>query len=497
MGIIARQSYKSSIVQLLSKGIGLLSTVFVYTLDLEAYGFAQILLASGILISSLASLGAKSLAIRFFPDFDQDRPTRAAFLTLLLSLITIGLLLSILAYQLLIKNWLIQQSSPYNNFLLYADYAGPILILSGIQLYITLFDFYISNFRRITIQFIATTFWVKISLPVIILLAWKLNWTQDQLLAPLVAMQACSLFILVLYLHRLGELRLNFRAGSYLTAARWKKIRPFLVYSILGSIGNKVAFQIDTVSLGAYVDGSSVGAYQILLFAATLISIPYLSISRISNPILNTAIQQEDFEEVAQLYKRSSALMGFIGMLVFTLVIISLEEGLQFLGKSDNFQAATLVFCLIGLGKLLDLYGSLNSQIIAYSKWFRFNLFLILTLATLNLVFNWLFIAEFRWGLVGAALATLIALSVFNLLKLIFIWIKFRIHPFSNGQLYPIIIGATCILLFQVIRLSPSPLFNIFLQSIITASLFFVFAWRTNYLPEFRALISRILERKN
>ena len=57
MGIIKRQGGKHAILQYLGVGIGAISTLFIYPLNAELYGFAQFLIATAFLFFPLAIVG--------------------------------------------------------------------------------------------------------------------------------------------------------------------------------------------------------------------------------------------------------------------------------------------------------------------------------------------------------------------------------------------------------------------------------------------------------
>jgi hypothetical protein len=76
------------------------------------------------------------------------------------------------------------------------------------------------------------------------------------------------------------------------------------------------------------------------------------------------------------------------------------------------------------------------------------------------------------FGLVGAALATLISISLFNIIKMIFIQIKFRMHPLSIQMVYISLIAALSYFIVYFIPLNLNPIINLLLRSAIFACCF-------------------------
>ena len=74
-----------------------------------------------------------------------------------------------------------------------------------------------------------------------------------------------------------------------------------------------------------------------------------------------------------------------------------------------------------------------NSEIISYSQYYRFNIISVLILVVLNVSLNWYFLTQTEIGILGVAIASFIAMTLFNLAKLIFIYKKFGILPFDKS----------------------------------------------------------------
>ena len=99
MGVIRRQSLKHVFVSLVGMVIGAFSTFLIYPHVREGYGLVQIMIQIGLLGLPLMSLGANTVAIRFFPKFQDKSLGHNGFLPVLLSLCILGFSLTgILAY---------------------------------------------------------------------------------------------------------------------------------------------------------------------------------------------------------------------------------------------------------------------------------------------------------------------------------------------------------------------------------------------------------------
>ena len=133
----------------------------------------------------------------------------------------------------------------------------------------------------------------------------------------------------------------------------------------------------------------------------------------------------------------------------------------------DIFFQWRFVFLLIVSGKLIDMSMSVNSQLVEYSSWYKYNLLFLILLAILNVGLNFYFIKTY--GLIGAAAATAMSYLVFNVVKMLFIQSKMRMSPFGKENLYLLIILAAIFLV--LIFLMPS-FDNVWINTIVQLSFF-------------------------
>jgi O-antigen/teichoic acid export membrane protein len=76
------------------------------------------------------------------------------------------------------------------------------------------------------------------------------------------------------------------------------------------------------------------------------------------------------------------------------------------------------------------------------------------------------------YGITGAALATMFSIILFNLIKLIFIQIHYKLQPFTFASLYVIVIAGITWLIIAFIPDLKSDFFNLAYKSILITILF-------------------------
>jgi O-antigen/teichoic acid export membrane protein len=129
--------------------------------------------------------------------------------------------------------------------------------------------------------------------------------------------------------------------------------------------------------------------------------------------------------------------------------------------------AGKSVVFLIGLGKLFDVAFSINSEILVFSKFYRFNLILTIAMSALIILLNLIMIPIY--GIEGAAGASAIVMLLFNLVKYMFLKIRLGLEPFSRETLKILGVGILTFNSARLINLDGSSIDKLILNS------FFVF----------------------
>lgn len=433
MGVIKRQGIKNSFISAFGVFIGAISTIAIYPLSFEVVGLARFLIDTATLLVPFAMLGANALVIRFFPHFKDNEKKHNGFLGNILAISLLGMLLFSVVY------FLFQTSLQeiYSDKLLIKEYLLFIVPLTCIIGFNELLTQYISNFQRIVIPGIFNLF-IKIVLPVLVLFSYYKIIGIDTVVNGILLNFSLVLLLLLFYLRSLGHLHLRPDFSKWDKKVR-KEMKTFVGYGVLGLLGAMFATRIDSTMIGSLLNERSVGIYSILLFMTNVIDIPRISIEKIAGPIISEAWKNNDLEEIENLYKKTSINQLVIGLLLFIGIYANLDSLFSLMPKGEVFAEYKSVILFLGAAKLLNMASGINHHIIAYSEHFRLNFYTLIIMAVMNVVLNLYFIPKF--GIIGAALATLCSLSFFNLLKYVLLLRLIKIQPFTKKTLLALVIG--------------------------------------------------------
>ena len=459
MGTIQKQSINQSLVQYIGVGIGALSVMLLYPMDKEAYGLARFLLGTGLLFAPLINLGFSAIAIRFFEEFGDKSGKKKGFLGFLLLFNLIGaIIFIILAF--LFKSQIFEfyeERSPL--FLQFLPYLVPLAILFSLFQILTSYS---TNYHKIVVPSLIQNL-VKISLPILFILMLYNVIGYEGIANGLVTHWVIAVLALFAYLYYLGALnwKLDF---SFLTKERMGRIKSFATYGLLANYGSLLATRIDEFMIPTLIDFTSNGAYAIAAFIGSAIMIPGTAVMQISSPIIAKSIQEGDWKNVGSIYTKASTNLTLIGLFFFVAIICSVEDLFSMMSKPEEMVSGFSVVLFICLAKLIDMMTSVNNQIINYSKYYRFGMWAIIVLGIMNVFLN-LFLIP-KYGITGAAMATFTSLVLYNILKLGFIYYKFKIQPFTKQTWMLIFIASLSFVAGYFIPITGTAWMDIFIRSI-------------------------------
>jgi O-antigen/teichoic acid export membrane protein len=188
---------------------------------------------------------------------------------------------------------------------------------------------------------------------------------------------------------------------------------------LVGNLGSKLGERVNSVMLGTISTLSNAGIYSVAFFISDSIDAPRRAISRISSPLLADKWKEGKMDEIEELYKKSSLNQLIVGVALLLAVWVSVDDIFRWMPNGEVFQEGKYVILIIGIARLVDMVTGVNTEIISYSLFYRYNFYLVIFLGLSNVVFNLLLIPIFQLN--GAALATLASLTLYNLLKFIII----------------------------------------------------------------------------
>lgn len=260
-----------------------------------------------------------------------------------------------------------------------------------------------------------------------------------------------------------------------------------------GLVGNNLISRIDVVLIALLIDFHSSGVYFIAVFLARVVQIPTSAVSQISAPIVADSWVHNALDDIEYVYKKAGLNLFVVGTFIFFLVLIEAVPLFSFSTNSGFLLRAVPVFVFLGITQLISMLTSINYHVLIYSRYYRVELLFIIIAGGMNLPLTYFLIKSM--GIIGAAISTMIATATLNLMRLIFIWVRFRIHPFGPRSVYTIILVAFSLLFYFFMPRMESQLANLFVLGISYTAGYVAIAEALSLTTDFKPFVSRVLSK--
>ncbi|HYD90676.1 MAG TPA: polysaccharide biosynthesis C-terminal domain-containing protein, partial [Flavobacterium sp.] len=126
-------------------------------------------------------------------------------------------------------------------------------------------------------------------------------------------------------------------------------------------------------------------------------------------------------------------LLFFIGAVLYSCIFLGIDDLFRLLPTYEKLKLTVPVIYILGFSVVLNMATGFNTEIITYSRYYRFNMISILSLIVVNIALNAYFLTYTDLGIIGIAIASFISMALFNVGKLLFIYKKFGLLPFDKG----------------------------------------------------------------
>jgi O-antigen/teichoic acid export membrane protein len=412
-----------------------------------------------LLLSGILSLGITRVNIRYFPLFKTESGKgHHGMLSIVLFVVSASFTLFAISF-ILLKSFLPANYAENMLFLLASIFAT---LMSD-----TLFS-YISNFGRIVVPTIFRNFWLKLAMGVVALIFYYVKISFVSAVYLWLIFYYVSFLAQVAYVSYLGELKFTWHPKFY----RKKLVQSMSVYAgfgILGIISSSMATRLDTIMISEILQFDRTGVYTIAINAVALLTTTSVALYSISSPILSASIKSNDWENVESIYKKAGNNLLNLGLFILLLIWINIDDIFKIIPNGHKYVDGKYVILILGVAQLFEMSTSVNDGIIQYSKYFKFNLYVLLMLAILNILANLLLIPVFN--ILGAAMATGISLMVYNSAKTLFIYRKFKIHPFQWSMIKIVLIAFLLTFMFSF-DFSNNPFYNVTFKSVLSGGIF-------------------------
>jgi O-antigen/teichoic acid export membrane protein len=280
----------------------------------------------------------------------------------------------------------------------------------------------------------------------------------------LVLVYGISLLVIIYYANKTKSITLSKKFPK-----KTKSIFVFTIFIILSASVANMLLDIDKYMINQFLKIENIAFYSLAVYLSMVISVPQRAMHQITYPITAKLISENKWQELNELYKKSSVTLQVIGGLIYIGILVNINQVYKILPNEGYSQGLFVVFT-IGLSKYFDVILGNNNSIIFNSKYYKTVLLLGVLLVFVIVGLNLIFIP--KYGINGAALATLIAIGMYSLAKLLFVVFKMKLFPFTKKTVISIAITLALFFGFYFWEFPFHPIINIGLKSVLLSVLY-------------------------
>jgi len=480
MAKVYKQSAINTLILFIGFAIGGLNVLFLYThfLDSDYYGLITFLLSTATIFLPFLIFGMHNTVVKFYSAYS-TKENKDAFLTtsLFLPLLVVipSVIIGIVVYEQ-ISNWISETNSLIKN------YAYLIFLIAIFMGYFELFYAWSKvQLKTIIGNFIKEVF-ARLCTSVLLLLVYFEILNNKQFIYSIVIVYGLRMLIMLVYALYLYRPTLIFKRIDNL-----KEVVNFSFYIILAGSAGFILLEIDKFMIPQIQEGiSKVAYYSVGIYIASVVGIPARAMQQIATPITAKAINSNNFIEVKKLYKSSSINQLLAGGLLFLLINLNVQDLYLIIGKSE-YATGVFIVLMVSIAKLFELAMGTNIAILSNSKYYKIYFYLSLAMA-LSVIFlnDWLINL---YGNNGAALATLIVVIVFMVIRILYVNQKMSMQPFSYKTIFVLMLIVLIYGIFHFIDFNFNAFVNILIRTILISLLYLVIGFKLNISKEFNDLI--------
>jgi O-antigen/teichoic acid export membrane protein len=429
MGIVQKQTIHSTVWSYLGAALGFVNIALLSPRIFSPgeIGVVQVLLSFATLLSQFAGLGFTNVINRLFPYFRDPREKHNGFFVLSLVITLAGFIVTLVGMKFYTPFF---EKANLDQSPLIAEYSFYIPALLLITVLFTLLD----NYNKVLYNAVLGTFLREFLFRVLnlalILLFWAGILDFDGYILGYIISQGIPLIVIFTSLVIRGEISLKFKPG-FITPALRNEIILLCLFGILTGFSSNILTTLDKVFINHYLGEGQAGIYAIASYFAILILIPGRSMAKITVPFIAESWKKDDLKTIDDLYTRTSVSQYAAGLLIFTGLLVNIDNIFRLLPAEYGRSAAVII--LVGIGNLVSVSTGINGVVLNTSALYRYQTWLMLFFIGIFVGTSAIFTPLL--GITGIALASMVSNIIYNALCILVVGKQFRIWPYGMAHI--------------------------------------------------------------
>jgi len=473
MSTIRRQSIISSVVIYIGFAVGLLN-IYLFTkqglFTDQEFGLYNAFIAIATSMMAFANLAMPAYIYKFFPYYHDHLPVKKN------DMITWALTVSTIGYLFVIVAGIIFKGLVFRKYIEHSPevvtYYNWIFVLGfGLTIYTVLEAYAWQWHRSILTNFLREVQWRLFTTIIILLFLFGVIRDFDLFIKCFSFSYPCIALMLFLYLVLTKKIHFTFRL-SKVTRRFFKNILKLCSFIYAGSLIVIISQVFDSLVIGAVLTDAlaKLAVYSVAQNISSIIQAPQRGIISASVAHLSKAWKDKRIATIQRIYQRSSINQLIFSCGLYVLIVINFIDAVNSFHLKESYLNGFYVFILLGATKIVDMGTGVNAQIIGTSTYWRFEMVSGMILLSLMLPLN--YILTKQYDIVGTAFAGLISITIYNSIRIIFLWKKFHLFPFTLQSVYTLVLAGACFMICYFAFLNIHGFIGLIVRSIVICILY-------------------------
>lgn len=463
MNLLKKQGFYNSLILYAGTGLGFINLImFQRVLTKQEIGFFMLMNVVALIYAQIASIGINNIILKYFPYYRSDDKKHGGFTSFVILWCVVNFLIFTLLF-FVFKAQIINYFKEDPGSVLLVDYFYYMAPMAGLTMVFTVMEsMAITVFKNILSSLLREVMLRIFTIISIVLIATSFIKYHD-FLNIYVAANVLMVIILWFSLYKSNQFKIA-RISPQIIKQRNEFVK-YGFFTLLSGTSFVLIQNLDNIMLGSITkDLGLVGIYGSFFAIAVVISLPSKALGRTSVQIISQAWADNDLPKIDKIYHKTSVvqmLVGgvlFIGLVVNKQFIIVLLHKPEYVGYFD-------VFIVVGIAFLTDITGGVNGYIINLSKYYRYTTYFIVATVLVCLIANWILIPTM--GMMGAAIAYLVAIFMINFLSWLFVKVKFGLQPFNKAHVLILLVSIVALVAGSLLPVIPNVWWDMIVRSIL------------------------------
>lgn len=394
-------------------------------LGASEYGIYVYIMSWILLLSTPASLGMQTATLRFIPEYKAKKNWKLLYGFIRTSTnftLSTGIIFALIINLLLIILGENHNSNFYTSFLI-ATLLIPLMVIANLQ------SARFKAIGNIILAFIPHQILQPAFLIAFIYFLHSIEFKLNSKLIFLLYNIIILFLIFTKYYFLRKKIYINFKKIKIqYDIYQWLKISlPLLLIAGFQIVLNRS----DTIMVGIFIGTKEAGIYNVAARTANILGFILVAVSSVVVPMFSQLYTKEKIKELQILVSKSSHIIFWPSLISAILIIIFSKYIFLLFGREFVVAQCSLYILLIGqiinafagsVGALLNMTGNQNYSAGIYGL-----------SAIINIILNVIFIP--KYGIIGAAIATMFTMILWNIGISIIVIKKLNIYPSIIGTI--------------------------------------------------------------